>query len=60
MPTPDRRTLLRYAAATLATAAISPRLFAQDKAAEALKSLTTTVTPSARPNAPIASPARKR
>ena len=45
MPTPDRRTLLRYAAATFATAAISPRLFAQDRAAEALKSLTTTVAP---------------
>ncbi len=45
MPTPDRRTLLRYAAATLATAAISPRLFAQERAGDALRSLTGAVMP---------------
>lgn len=45
MPTPDRRTLLRYAAGGIVAAALTPRLFAQERAAEALKSLTTTVTP---------------
>ncbi|MEC3949676.1 M24 family metallopeptidase [Sphingobium sp. HWE2-09] len=45
MPTPDRRTLLRYAAGGIAAAALTPRLFAQERAAEALKPLTTTVTP---------------
>ena len=45
MPTPDRRTLLRYAAAGIATSLVAPRLFAQEKAAEALKSLTGAVAP---------------
>jgi Xaa-Pro dipeptidase len=42
---PDRRTLLRTAAAGLATSLVGPRLFAQDRAAEALASLTGAVTP---------------
>lgn len=45
MPTPDRRTLLRHAAVGIAVAAISPRLFAQERAAEALKPLTGGIAP---------------
>ena len=45
MLTPDRRTLFRYAAAGVATALVSPRLFAQEKAVEALQSITRDVTP---------------
>ncbi|MDH2134071.1 Xaa-Pro peptidase family protein [Sphingobium yanoikuyae] len=45
MLTPDRRTLLRYAAAGATTALVSPRLFAQEKAVEALQSITRDVTP---------------
>ncbi|MFD1105755.1 M24 family metallopeptidase [Sphingobium olei] len=42
---PDRRTLLRHAAAGIAMASVSPRLFAQERAAEALGSLTGDVVP---------------
>ena len=42
---PDRRTLLRGAAAGLAAIAVGPRLFAQEKAGEALASITGGVTP---------------
>jgi Xaa-Pro dipeptidase len=42
---PDRRTLLRHAAAGIAMAAVSPRLFAQERAAEALRPLTGEVVP---------------
>ncbi|MEK7342655.1 MAG: Xaa-Pro peptidase family protein [Pseudomonadota bacterium] len=42
---PDRRTLLRRAAAGLAAAAISPRLFAQERASEALRPMTGGVVP---------------
>lgn len=42
---PDRRTLLRHAAAGIAMAAVSPRLFAQERAAEALRPLTGDVVP---------------
>ena len=44
MLTPDRRTLLGYAAAGIA-AAVTPRLFAQERALEALTSITGGVTP---------------
>lgn len=45
MPTPDRRSVLRMGAAALAAGAVSPRLFAQERAAEALSSLTGGVIP---------------
>lgn len=45
MPTPDRRTILRFAAAGLAASAMTPRLFAQERAAEALRSLTGGIAP---------------
>lgn len=48
MPTPDRRTLLASMAG-LAASAVTPRLFAQERAAEALTSLTGTVAPIDRP-----------
>ncbi|AOF95544.1 M24 family metallopeptidase [Sphingobium sp. RAC03] len=44
MLTPDRRSLLGYAAAGIA-AAVTPRLFAQERAAEALTSLTQGIKP---------------
>ena len=44
MLTPDRRSLLGYAAAGIA-AAVTPRLFAQERAAEALTSLTSGIMP---------------
>ncbi|EXS69322.1 M24 family metallopeptidase [Sphingobium sp. Ant17] len=44
MLTPDRRGLLGYAAAGIA-AAVTPRLFAQERAAEALTSLTQGIKP---------------
>ncbi|MEG8220940.1 Xaa-Pro peptidase family protein [Sphingomonas sp. HH69] len=44
MLTPDRRSLLGYAAAGIA-AAVTPRLFAQERAVEALTSLTQGITP---------------
>ena len=43
MLTPDRRGLLGYAAAGIA-AAVTPRLFAQERAVEALTSLTGGIT----------------
>lgn len=45
MPTPDRRSVLRMGAAALAAGAVSPRLFAKERAAEALSSLTGGVIP---------------
>lgn len=45
MPTPDRRTLLRYAVAGLAMAATGARLFAQDRAREALAPMTGGIVP---------------
>lgn len=45
MLSPDRRTLLRHAAAGFGVATISPRLFAQERAVEALKPLTGGVVP---------------
>lgn len=48
MLTPDRRTLLASMAG-LAASAVTPRLFAQERAAEALTSLTGTVAPIGRP-----------
>ncbi|CCW15884.1 putative metal-dependent dipeptidase [Sphingobium indicum BiD32] len=48
MLTPDRRTVLASMAG-LAASAVTPRLFAQERAAEALTSLTGTVAPIGRP-----------
>ncbi len=45
MPTPDRRAVLRLAAVGIGVGLVSPRLFAQEKAAEALASLTGDITP---------------
>ncbi|MEA3390400.1 M24 family metallopeptidase [Sphingobium sp. CCH11-B1] len=42
---PDRRTLLRHAAAGIAMGAVSPRLFAQERSAEALGALTGDIVP---------------
>ncbi len=44
MPMPDRRSVLRYGAAGMA-AALTPRLFAQERASEALRPMTGGVAP---------------